>query len=132
MSLSTGTAKPLILLIEGESLFSDGASIITFEAFKDLATDLSHFEATTFTIKLILKVFGSPLLGFIMSKIIMFWLSYIFNDGLIEITISLAMTYITFYFAEWLGMSGVIAVLIMGLLLDTVNFSPEIEVFLLR
>ncbi|XP_020311239.2 sodium/hydrogen exchanger 10 [Oncorhynchus tshawytscha] len=129
---SLGTAKPLILLIEGESLFSDGASIITFDAFKDLATDLSHFEATTFTIKLILKVFGSPLLGFIMSKIIMFWLSYIFNDGLIEITISLAMTYITFYFAEWLGMSGVIAVLIMGLLLDTVNFSPEIEVFLLR
>ncbi|CAB1323366.1 unnamed protein product, partial [Coregonus sp. 'balchen'] len=161
---SLGTAKPLILLIEGESLFSDGASIITFDAFKDLATDLSHFEgtmygicqitvgsifgverrnilescecfhptATTFTIKLILKIFGSPLLGFIMSKIIMFWLSYIFNDGLIEITISLAMTYITFYFAEWLGMSGVIAVLIMGLLLDTVNFSPEIEVFLLR
>lgn len=56
--------------------------------------------ATTFTIKLILKVFGSPLLGFIMSKIIMFWLSYIFNDGLIEITISLAMTYITFYFGK--------------------------------
>lgn len=44
------------------------------------------------------------------------------------------MFYVTFscHLAEWLGMSGVIAVLIMGLLLDTVNFSPEIEVFLLR
>lgn len=50
MSLSTGTAKPLILLIEGESLFSDGASIITFDAFKDLATDLSHFEGTMYSI----------------------------------------------------------------------------------
>lgn len=29
-------------------------------------------------------------------------------------------------------MSGVIAVLIVGLLLDIVNFSPEVEVFLLR
>uniref|UniRef100_W5M3J2 Solute carrier family 9 member C1 n=1 Tax=Lepisosteus oculatus TaxID=7918 RepID=W5M3J2_LEPOC len=133
---SIGTAKPLILLIEGESLFNDGTSIIIFEVFRDLALDLAYEIflplESHLAVKLVLKIFGSPLLGFIVSKIIMLWLSYIFNDGLIEITISLAMTYITFYVAEWLGMSGVIAVLIMGLLLETVNFSPEIEVFLLR
>ncbi|XP_036423821.1 sodium/hydrogen exchanger 10-like [Colossoma macropomum] len=130
---SLGTAKPLILITEGESLFVDGTAFITFEVFKDLATHLSFIDASYFTLKLVLKVLGSPLIGFIMSKIVTFWLSHIFDDGLVEITISLAMTYITFYLAaQWLGMSGVIAVLIMGLLLDTVTFSPEIEVFLLR
>ncbi|KAI4889848.1 hypothetical protein NFI96_010474 [Prochilodus magdalenae] len=129
---SLGTAKPLILIIEGESLFTDGAAFITFEAFKDLAINLGHINASHFAVKLLIKVLGSPLIGFLMSKIMTFGLSRIFNDGLVEITISLAMTYITFYLAQWLGMSGVIAVLIMGLLLETVNFSPEIEVFLLR
>ncbi|XP_041965553.1 sodium/hydrogen exchanger 10-like isoform X1 [Alosa sapidissima] len=127
-----GTAKALPLLIEGESLFSDGASYIIFGVFKDFATDLVPFEASQFCVKMILQLVGSPLLGFIMAKFIMFWLSYIFNDGLIEITISLATAYITFYVAQWLGMSGVITVLMVGLLLDIVNFSPEVEVFLIR
>ncbi|XP_076121342.1 sperm-specific sodium:proton exchanger-like [Alosa pseudoharengus] len=127
-----GTAKALPLLIEGESLFSDGASYIIFGVFKDFATDLVPFEASQFCVRMILQLVGSPLLGFIMAKFVMFWLSYIFNDGLIEITISLATAYITFYVAQWLGMSGVITVLMVGLLLDTVNFSPEVEVFLIR
>ena len=59
-----------------------------------------YSTAKSFSVRLILKVFGSPLLGYIMAKLIMFWLSYIFNDGLIEITISLAMTYITFYICK--------------------------------
>ena len=59
-----------------------------------------HSTVKSFSVKLMLKVFGSPFLGFIMAKLIMFWLSYIFNDGLIEITISLAMTYITFYIGK--------------------------------
>ncbi|KAK6472662.1 sodium/hydrogen exchanger 10-like [Huso huso] len=131
-----GSAKALTLLIEGESLFNDGTSIIMFEIFRDLAIDPYDIIASELAIKLVLKIFVSPLFGFLMSKVVMFWLSYIFNDGLIEITMSLAMTYITFYigeiFSEWLGMSGVISVTMLGLLLDTVNFSPEIEVFLLR
>ncbi|MGH0136878.1 UNVERIFIED_CONTAM: hypothetical protein FKN15_009590 [Acipenser sinensis] len=127
-----GSAKSLTLLIEGESLFNDGTSIIMFEIFRDLAIDPYDIIASELAIKLVLKIFVSPLFGFLMSKVVMFWLSYIFNDGLIEITMSLAITYITFYIAEWLGMSGVISVTMLGLLLDTVNFSPEIEVFLLR
>ncbi|XP_058858761.1 sodium/hydrogen exchanger 10-like [Acipenser ruthenus] len=131
-----GSAKALTLLIEGESLFNDGTSIIMFEIFRDLAIDPYDIIASELAIKLVLKIFVSPLFGFLMSKVVMFWLSYIFNDGLIEITMSLAITYITFYigeiFSEWLGMSGVISVTMLGLLLDTVNFSPEIEVFLLR
>ncbi|XP_041052584.1 sodium/hydrogen exchanger 10-like [Carcharodon carcharias] len=125
-----GASKSLTLIIEGESLLNDGTSIVVFEVFRDLSMDLCI--ATELAVRLILKVIGSPLFGYAMAKITMFCLSYIFNDGLTEITMSLAITYITFYVGEWVGTSGVIAVTFMGLFMDTVSFSPEIEVFLLR
>lgn len=34
--------------------------------------------------------------------------------------------------AEWLGMSGVISISVLGLLLDTVSFSPGMDMFLFR
>eukprot|EP00062_Callorhinchus_milii_P003526 gi/632941740/ref/XP_007886027.1/ PREDICTED: sodium/hydrogen exchanger 10-like [Callorhinchus milii] len=93
---------------------------------------LAKNKATELGTKLILKVLVSPIYGYLMAKITMLCLTYIFNDGLTEITISLGITYVTFYVGEWIGMSGVISVTFMGLFMDTVSFSPEIEVFLLR
>ncbi|XP_048463260.1 sodium/hydrogen exchanger 10-like [Rhincodon typus] len=127
-----GASKALTLIIEGESLLNDGTSIVVFEVFRDLSLDPHNIDATELAIRLILKVLVSPIFGYAMAKITMFCLSYIFNDGLTEITMSLAITYITFFVGEWVGTSGVIAVTFMGLFMDTVSFSPEIEVFLLR
>lgn len=61
---------------------------------------LFYPSASQFAVKMILQIVGSPLLGIIMAKCVMFWLSYIFNDGLIEITITLATAYITFYIGK--------------------------------
>ncbi|XP_060694438.1 sodium/hydrogen exchanger 10-like [Hemiscyllium ocellatum] len=127
-----GASKALTLIIEGESLLNDGTSIVVFEVFRDLSLHPHNVDATELAIRLILKVLVSPIFGYAMAKITMFCLSYIFNDGLTEITMSLAITYITFFVGEWVGTSGVIAVTFMGLFMDTVSFSPEIEVFLLR
>uniref|UniRef100_UPI00398F830F sperm-specific sodium:proton exchanger-like isoform X2 n=1 Tax=Pristiophorus japonicus TaxID=55135 RepID=UPI00398F830F len=127
-----GASKALTLIIEGESLLNDGTSIVMFEVFRELALHPTDVDSTELAIKLLLKVLVSPIFGYGMAKITMFCLSYIFNDGLTEITMILAITYITFYIGEWLGMSGVISVTFMGLFMDTVSFSPEIEVFLVR
>ncbi|XP_055505585.1 sodium/hydrogen exchanger 10-like isoform X2 [Leucoraja erinacea] len=129
---SLGANKALTLLIEGESLLNDGTSIVMFEVFRDLSLEPIDVDATELAVRLLLKVLVSPIFGYAMSKITMFGLTYIFNDGLTEITISLALTYVTFYTSEWVGMSGVISVTFMGLFMDTVSFSPEIEVFLMR
>lgn len=40
---------------------------------------------------------GGPLWGFFTAKITLFCLSRVFNDALVEITITLASTYLTFY-----------------------------------
>ena len=79
--------------------------------------------------------FGGPAFGYLTAKITIFWLSHVFNDALVEITITLASTYVTFYIGEaLLGVSGVLAVVTLGIELNSrrTNISPEVEVFLHR
>ncbi len=70
-----------------------------------------------------------------MAKVTIFWLSHVFNDALVEITITLVSTYVTFYIGEaFLGVSGVLAVVTLGIEINSrrTNISPEVEVFLHR
>ena len=79
--------------------------------------------------------FGGPLFGYIMAKLTIFWLSRVFNDALVEITITLASAYMTFYIGEnFLGVSGVLAIVTLGIEINSrrTNISPEVEVFLHR
>ena len=41
-----------------------------------------------------------PLWGYVMAKVTLFCLSRVFNDALIEITITLASTYMTYYIGK--------------------------------
>ena len=78
---------------------------------------------------------GGPLFGWIMGKLTVLWLSHVFNDALIEITITLASTYLTFYIGEaFLKVSGVLAVVTLGIEISSrrSNISPEVEKFLHR
>ena len=78
---------------------------------------------------------GGPAFGYLMAKITIFWLARVFNDALVEITITLASTYIAFYLGEgFFGVSGVLAVVTLGIELNSrrTNISPEVEVFLHR
>ena len=43
-----------------------------------------------------------PLWGYVMAKVTLFCLSRVFNDALIEITITLASTYMTYYIGKLL------------------------------
>ena len=59
----------------------------------------------------------------------------VFNDALVEIAITLASTYITFYIGEeLLGVSGVLAVVTLGIEVNSqkTNITPGVEVFLHR
>lgn len=73
--------------------------------------------------------------GYAMAKLSIFWLSRVYNDALVEIAITLASTYVTYYIGEeFLGVSGVLAVVALGYEINSrkTNISPEVEVFLHR
>ena len=80
-------------------------------------------------------VIGGPLFGWIAGKIVIFWLSHVFNDYLVEIMITLVSTYLTYYIGEEiLEVSGVLAVVTMGVEINTKRtvIEPEVEEFLHR
>ena len=84
-------------------------------------------------IYLILVTLGSPLLGYVMARISILWLSHVYNDAVVEITITLATTYITYYIGEvFLKASGVLAVAILGIEMNKrrTNISPQVDAFL--
>ncbi|XP_078670954.1 sperm-specific sodium:proton exchanger-like isoform X2 [Branchiostoma floridae x Branchiostoma belcheri] len=126
-----GASKQLGTVIEGESLLNDGCGIVIFTMFLNLAIGV-QWSAADFIIFIVKVMIGGPAFGFFMSKLTSFWLANIFNDALTEITITLASTYITFYVAEVLGVSGVLAVVILGLTMERTSISPEVESFLHR
>jgi hypothetical protein len=61
------------------------------------------------------------------------WLQRIFNSPVIEITVTLATAYLTFFSAEVIGCSGVLAVVALGLYMSKegkASVSPEVGHFL--
>ncbi|XP_039394479.1 sodium/hydrogen exchanger 10-like isoform X11 [Mauremys reevesii] len=92
-----GLSKIIINLIKGESLFSDATSAIVFELYSDLVSDPHTEVAKEIIIKLVLKFFASTIFGFLSSRIVKYWLSHVFNDGLTEVILSFSMAYLIFF-----------------------------------
>ena len=100
-----------------------------------LSFPLFHTAGLSIFVYFLRVVVGGPLFGWVMGKLTILWLSNVFNDALIEITITLASTYITFYIGEsFLKVSGVLAVVTLGIEISSrrSNISPEVEKFLHR
>lgn len=71
--------------------------------------------------------------GYVMARLSILWIAHVYNDAVVEITITLASTYITYYIGEeLLGVSGVLAVVTLGIEMNMrrTNISPEVDVFL--
>ena len=96
---------------------------------------LAIFLGGEITLYFVRVALGGPLFGWIAGKIVIVWLSHVFNDYLVEITITLVSTYLTFYIGEEiLQVSGVLAVVAMGIEVNTKRtvIAPDVEEFLHR
>lgn len=117
-----GAPKRLSILVEGESLFNDGTAVVLFNILllavlaslvgQDMTT--SELLISGFVRFLYIVTIGF-LVGFV-GGILSNWLLVRTNDHLVEISITVALAFGTFLLAEILHGSGVIAVVIGGLL----------------
>ena len=111
-----GASKRLSTLIEAESLLNDGTAFVFFEIFRKFASNPSN---TTFGS--VIADFAQLAIGGVVCGIVFGWITYralsvVFSNFQIEITFTLCMCYLSFYFAEHvLGASGVLTVVFMGL-----------------
>ena len=74
-------------------------------------------------------------MGVLIAGCTVVWIRHVFNDALVEITITLVAAYLTYNLAEFLHVSGVLAVVALGLMLAGIgrtSISPEVEGFLHR
>ncbi|XP_076825235.1 sperm-specific sodium:proton exchanger-like [Clavelina lepadiformis] len=129
-----GSQKYLGTIIEGEALLNDGAAIVVFKIFLELLKSTTpHFESLTaletFALVMQQSLLG-PVIGWFLARIGSFILQKIYNDALAEITVTLSLTYITFYVGEICKTSGVLAVVTFGLALDRASITPAVDHFL--
>ena len=111
-----GVIKRFQLIVAGESLFNDGVAIVIYSILVIIveAGSITPLEVLTTTI---IKVFGGILLGYIAGYIvhlIMCWT----DDLYIKTLLTFIIAFGVFRLAEQFHASGVIAVVLAGLILN--------------
>jgi CPA1 family monovalent cation:H+ antiporter len=127
-----GVAKRLSVLMESESLFNDGTSIVLFRlALAVVLTGAFHpIEGLVEFLRLVL---GGMALGFGLGYLTSRFLARI-EDYLIEISMTVVLAWGSYLLGEYLGVSGVISVVVAGLVLGNyggrISFSPTTKLVL--
>lgn len=110
-----GVAHELSILVEGESVFNDGIGVVLFLIAVDIATGHS-VGVSEGVLEFIREVAGGALVGFGFGYLTHRILGRL-DDHLIEVVLSLVLAYGVYLVADRFQMSGVIAVVVAGLII---------------
>lgn len=126
--------KRLETLVEGESLLNDGTAIVFFSLFYGFAlgttTEVNSLAVVGDFLRIV--VAGS-IIGMIVAWLVLWVIGRLFNQPLIEITLSVVAAYIAFMVSESLHVSGVVSLVSLALVFSTfgrTKVSPEVTHFL--
>lgn len=116
-----GVPKRLRILLEGEDLFNDAAAIVVFSIFLYIALhpaeDITVADAL---LRFLIVFFGGALIGLLVGIGFLF-VSRLFEDHVQQAVVTLISAYSAYLAAEqWLNVSGVMAVLVTGLVMGRV------------
>lgn len=110
-----GASKKLSTIIEGESLMNDGTAIVVYQLFFQMVLGRTFNWASI--VKFLVQVaLGAVGMGIAFGAASVLWLGFIFNDTVIEITLTLAVSYVAYFTAqEGAAVSGVLTVMTLGM-----------------
>jgi CPA1 family monovalent cation:H+ antiporter len=128
-----GAPKRLEVMLEGESLFNDGTAIVLFGiALGALGT--GQFSLVQGTIDFVIIAGGGILVGLVLGVIAIPLLARI-DDHLVETTLTTVLAFGSYLVAEQLHVSGVLAVVIAGLIAGNIGrreMSPTTRIAVLN
>ncbi|HST06041.1 MAG TPA: Na+/H+ antiporter [Chloroflexia bacterium] len=109
-----GAPRRLSVILEGESLFNDGTSIVLFRIVLGVVVAGALTDAMATVVQFVVVVLGAIILGAAVGYLVSAIIARM-NDYLVETTATLILAYGTYLLAEQIGVSGVIAVVVAAL-----------------
>lgn len=117
-----GAPKRLTTLVEGESLFNDAASIALYTVLLTMLAGGAQLSVGSIFSSFLLSFIGGGLAGFLMGRLACWLFILLRGWPTAEITLTVAFAYLTFFISEhYLGVSGVVATVIAGLVVGSVG-----------
>lgn len=127
------TSKRFSTLVDAESLLNDGTGIVCFMLFFGAyaAGETTHSSPV---ITFIREVGLSTLLGFLLARIVIWFITRINSEEMVQNSVIILAAYLTFILSQYyLGVSGVIALVAFGLTVTYVGkprLKPQVNTFM--
>ena len=127
------TSKRFSTLVDAESLLNDGTGIVCFILFFGAyaAGETTHASPV---ITFIREVGLSTLLGFLLARIVIWFITRINSEEMVQNSVIILAAYLTFILSQYyLGVSGVIALVAFGLTVTYVGkprLKPQVNTFM--
>lgn len=109
-----GLSHNTTTILEGESLVNDASALVAYNFAVAAVTGIT-FVAWKASLTFIVLIAGGILLGLIIGKLLSFLLRAVRDNHLAVLSFTLLTPFITYLLAEEIHVSGVIAVVILGL-----------------
>lgn len=101
-------------ILEGESLVNDASALIAYRFAVAAATGVA-FVWWKAAYQFVIVLVGGFLIGFLIFRLLVFIIRFFKKNDMVIISLILLMPFVTYLIAEHLKVSGVIAVVILGL-----------------
>lgn len=109
-----GLSHKTITILEGESLINDASALVAYR-FALAAVTGTSFVLWKASLDFVIVLVGGFAIGFIIAKILGYFLIKVQHNSRVVISMMLIMPFVTYSAAEEVHVSGVIAVVTMGL-----------------
>lgn len=118
-----GVDRRLTTILEGESLFNDGTALVLFRLFLAAAIAGGSISYAQVGTEFLFVTVGGTLLGIIVGYACSLF-TRLFDDHLLEITLTVLLAYGSYLLSEQLHVSSVICCLIAGMVMG--NFGSKV------